>query len=399
VLDIGMPGMGGVAALKAIKERWPVTEVVMVTAVREVDQVVACMKAGAYDFLSKPWDAAALRTVVRRAADKWRLERENLVLRSSQTPMPVPTLVGLSHAMQKVRDRVQRLADSEANVLITGESGTGKELVARAVHDLSPRREARFVAIACAAIPRDMVESELFGHEKGAFTSAMATRTGKFEYASGGTLFLDDIPTLPLEAQAKLLRVLEERAVTRLGSNRAISVDVRIIASSNQDLERLVQSGDFRADLYYRLNGVPIELPPLRERGDDLEDLLRLFVERACAKQGRPPKAVHPEVPRLLKCHSFPGNVRELINLAETLVAISEDETITKESLPASILRLAQGASHTTELTPLKDQLKVFERQILIRALAQVAGNQTLAAKALGIHRNTLILKMQDLGL
>jgi DNA-binding NtrC family response regulator len=407
LMDISMPGMGGVAALQAIKALNLATEVVMVTAVREVNQAVACMKAGAYDFLAKPWDALELRSLLKRAAEKWLLTRENLILRS-QPSAPAEALVGSGEAMRRVRERLVRIGSIDATVLITGESGTGKELAARAIHEHSGRREGRFVAINCAAIPRDMVESELFGHEKGAFTSAVAIRIGKFEYASGGTLLLDDVPNLPLETQAKLLRVLEDKAITRLGSNRSIPVDVRVIASSNQDLKALVDSGGFRADLYYRLNGVPVDLPSLRDRGGDLEELLSLFVERACQRHRLSVPQVHPRVIEALKLHAFPGNVRELQNLAETLVVLCEDGMILPEALPASILAAVEKKEEPFKPSPgmdilgsasnagLRDTVRTFERQVLVQALKQAGANQSQAARDLGVHRNTLVLKIQE---
>jgi DNA-binding NtrC family response regulator len=305
--------------------------------------------------------------------------------------------------MQRVRQFISRVAPIDATVLIEGESGTGKELVARAIHEASPRRNGRFVAIACGAIPRDLVESELFGHEKGAFSSAAFRRVGKFELASGGTLFLDDLPTLPLETQAKLLRALAEREICRVGSNQLIPVDVRLVASTNQDLEAQVKAGAFREDLYHRVQGVPLLMPPLRERDGDVDELLELFMARACQRHKLPRPRIHPQVQSALRSYPFPGNVRQLMNLAETLVVLAQGGEVQPADLPPAILRYAAPADSVSEAAPEVGQLKAavheFERRYLIKALEQAGNNQSKAARNLGIHRNTLLLKLQELGI
>jgi DNA-binding NtrC family response regulator len=374
----------------------------MVTAVRSVEQAVACMKVGAYDFLTKPWDGQELKAVLRRAAEKWKLTRDNQLFRGQQPDgrKMASSILGKSQAMNQVRERIAKIAAHDSTVLITGESGTGKELVAAAIHSQSSRATGRFVPLVCAAIPSELVESELFGHEKGAFSSAIAARVGKFEYASGGTLFLDDVATLPLETQAKLLRVLQQREVTRLGSNRLIPVDVRVISSTNQDLSELVKKGLFREDLYWRLCGVPLNLPPLRDRGDDIAELLGVFVERVSRRYGRNPPVISPDVYEVLKRHRFSGNVRELANLAETLVVLCEDDSIGVSSLPMQMLLNSDlPDSASVERVAYKDAMHEFERQLITRTLKAFNGNQSMTARQLGIHRNTLITKIQELGI
>jgi two-component system C4-dicarboxylate transport response regulator DctD len=299
--------------------------------------------------------------------------------------------------MLELRTRIQRLAGHDSDVLIQGESGTGKELVARALHDHSRRAQGRFVAIGCGSIPADLVESELFGHEKGAFSSAHQARIGKFEHASGGTLFLDDVAALPQAAQAKLLRVLQEREITRLGSNRVIPVDVRVLSSSNVDLAAMVKAGQFRDDLYWRLNGVPLALPPLREREGDVELLFNAFLAERCAALQRPVPNVSRAVREAVAGHAFPGNVRELKHLVETLLVLSDGEELRPEALPMQMLLRAEEGQLGPK--PLREALRDFERQVITRALQGAQGNQSRAAESLGIHRNTLMVKMGELGI
>jgi DNA-binding NtrC family response regulator len=395
ICDIGLPGMSGESLLLAIKASWPSTEVVMVTGLRDVEQAVRCMKSGAYDYVSKPWNVEELQAVVRRANEKWLLSTENVLLKQVNAAHLEPAILGSSEVMKAVRERIARVAAHDSTVLITGESGTGKELVARAIHAQSNRRKGRFVAIACGSIPADLMESELFGHEKGAFSSAYATRIGKFEHADGGTLFLDDVSTLPIGSQVKLLRVLQEREFNRLGSNRVIAVDVRVISSTNEDLLALVQKGFFREDLYWRLCGVPLVLPPLRERGDDMWELFQHFVGEICANYKRPPLRVAEGVQKALRAHLFPGNVRELKHLAETVVVLSDGQEIGMASLPMQLM--LQDKSRPLEQLPLKMAVHEFEKQIILRTLKTANGNQSRAADILGIHRNTLLLKMAEL--
>ena len=395
ICDIGLPGMSGETLLLAIKASWPATEVVMVTGLRDVEQAVRCMKSGAYDYVSKPWNVEELQAVVARASEKWRLSTENILLKQANAAHLEPVILGSSAAMQSVRERIARVAAHDSTVLITGESGTGKELVARAIHAQSSRRKERFVPIACGSIPAELVESELFGHEKGAFSSAYATRIGKFEHANGGTLFLDDVSTLPIRSQVKLLRVLQEREFNRLGSNRIMAVDVRVISSTNEDLLALVQKGLFREDLYWRLCGVPVVLPPLRERDDDVWVLFQHFVEEVCIRYKRVTPRIVAGVQKALRAHSFPGNIRELKHLAETVVVLSDDQEIGMAALPMQLM--LQDKTRPLEQMPLKMAVHEFEKQIILRTLKTARGNQSRAADILGIHRNTLLLKMAEL--
>ena len=395
--DVNLPAISGETLLASIKTSWPHTEVIMITGGRDLQTAVRCMRLGAYDYISKPWDIDELNTVVGRAVEKADLVRENALLRQGVPPSLPVDLLGSSTAMQSLRQLVAKVAAHDNVVLLSGESGTGKEMVARAIHALNSRRRERFVAIGCGSVPAELVESELFGHERGAFSSAYSTRIGKFEYASGGTLLLDDVAALPPGVQVKLLRVLQEREVCRLGSNRIIPVDVRVISSTNVDLTDLVRRGQFREDLYWRLSGVPVMLPPLRERGDDALELFTQFLRETAARYGKPMPRVTESVTRALHSHAFPGNVRELKHLVETLFVLRENETIDVSALPVQMILRSEGKP--LERLPLKEAMREFERQAIHRALKTTQGNQSRAAELLGIHRNTLLVKMSEHGL
>jgi DNA-binding NtrC family response regulator len=395
--DVHLPGMSGETLLATIKSSWPGVEVIMITAGKDLQTAVRCMRMGAYDYISKPLDIEDLKAVVNRAAEKAELVRENALLKQGAVAQPPADLLGQSAPMQALRQLIAKVAAHDNVVLLTGESGTGKEMAARAIHNLSARRRERFVAIGCGSVPAELVESELFGHERGAFSSAYATRIGKFEYASGGTLLLDDVAALPLGVQAKLLRVLQEREVCRLGSNRLIPVDVRVISSSNMDLPALVRRGQFREDLYWRLSGIPIQLPPLRERGDDPLELFRHFLGEVAARYGARTPDVSESVVRAIRSHSFPGNIRELKHLVETLFVLRDGDMIDVSALPVQMILRSEGKP--LERLPLKDAMREFERQAIHRALRSTQGNQSRAAELLGIHRNTLLVKMAEHGL
>jgi len=395
--DINLPGANGESLLAAIKATWPSTEVVMITGGKDVQTAVRCMRLGAYDYIAKPWDVSEMRTVVDRAAEKSGLLNENAVLKQVSQGGKPDVLLGSSPAMQDLRDVIARVAVHDTVVLIQGESGTGKEMVARAIHAQSQRKRERFVAIGCGSVPVDLVESELFGHERGAFSSAYAARIGKFEYASGGTLLLDDVAALPLAVQAKLLRVLQEREVCRLGSNRVIPVDVRVLSSTNMDLHAQIRRGQFREDLYWRLSGVPVQLPPLRERGDDVIELLQAFLAEVAHRYQKPVPRLTDGVLKAVRTHPFPGNVRELKHLAETLFVLSDGESIDVSALPVQMILPSEG--RPLERLPLKQAVREFERQVIRRTLRTTRGNQSRAADLLGIHRNTLLVKMVELDL
>ncbi len=395
--DINLPRMNGEALLSAVKSSWPNTEVVMVTGEKDVQTAVRCMRLGAYDYISKPWDVEELRTVVSRASEKSGLLTENAVLKQGAAFAQADALLGSSAVMQSLREVITRVAAHDAVVLIEGESGTGKEMVARAIHAQSLRKRERFVAIGCGSVPAELVESELFGHERGAFSSAYSTRVGKFEYATGGTLLLDDVSALPLSVQAKLLRVLQEREVCRLGSNRVMPVDVRVISSTNTDLREMIRKGQFREDLYWRLSGVPLRVPPLRERGDDVVELLDHFIADVARRYQKPVPRLSEGVLKAVRSHSFPGNVRELKHLAETLFVLGDGESIDVSALPVQMILRSEG--RPLERLPLKQAVREFERQVIRRTLRATRGNQSKASELLGIHRNTLLVKMTELGL
>jgi len=399
LLDINMPEQDGIETLRKMKEIDPLVEVIMVTANRTAEAAIKTIKYGAYDYVTKPFDIAELTAIINRALEKRNLTRMNQALTTEIEGLVESDLVGKSPSMQAIYSLIEKVAESDSTVLIHGESGTGKELVARALHKKGNRAHLPFVAVNCAAIPAELVESEFFGHERGAFTSAVARKIGKFEFANGGVIFLDDVSGLSLPIQAKLLRVLQEKEIVRVGSNEVIPVDVRVIAATNDDLKALIKANRFREDLYYRLKVVPIDLPPLRARREDIPLLIEHFVRKNCEHQHKPFKKVETSTLELLSNYNWPGNVRELENLIEMMVLLASGNTLSAGDLPANILtnQTLPDSSETTEGIPLKKARQQFERQFIVRVLEKVRWNQTKAAKAMGIHRNTLILKMEEL--
>jgi DNA-binding NtrC family response regulator len=400
LLDINMPDQDGLITLQKIKEYDPSIEVIMVTANRTAEMAVRTIKHGAYDYVTKPFDVDELTTIINRALEKRNLSRMNQLLTTEISDLTDSQIIGESSAMQAIFSLIDKVADADSTVLIHGESGTGKELVARALHKRGNRVGKPFVAVNCAAIPSELVESEFFGHERGAFTSAVSRKIGKFEYADGGVIFLDDVGELPLPIQAKLLRVLQEREIVRVGSNEVIPVDVRVIAATNVDLRTLIKQQRFREDLYYRLKVVPIELPPLRARREDIPRLINHFIKKSCAHLHKEIKRVEPQVIDLLTNYSWPGNIRELENLIEMLVLLAARDVISTEDLPANILTnqvIMETSDTNGDMITLKRARHQFERQFILRILEKLHWNQTKAAKMMGIHRNTLILKMEEL--
>jgi two-component system NtrC family response regulator len=399
ITDMKMPGMDGLQVLKAVKERSPETLVMIITAFGTVDIAVEAMKLGAYDYITKPFNRDELRLTVGKALQFTGLAAENKRLRSQLSDRSdFRTIVGASRQMERVFDVVRKVADSEAAVLITGESGTGKELVARSIHAHSGRRDAPFVAINCAAIPRDLLESELFGHVKGAFTGAVKDKTGRFQLAEGGTLFLDEVGELPLELQPKLLRALQEKVVEPVGGTMAHKLDVRLVAATNLDMEKALAEGTFREDLYYRLSVIPIHLPPLRERPDDIPLLLRYF----CAKHGNPQVGFDRGALDMLVKYGWPGNVRELENTVERLLIMRNSDTIAPEDLPDKIrsgIGAPSGTSAVINLPPEGYSLEQLEREVVVAALERSNWNQTAAARFLRIPRHTLIYRMEKYGI
>ncbi len=404
LLDLVMPGRSGLDLLRELAQRGDGPPVVMVSATRAIPAAVEAMKLGAVDFVTKPFEVDALRIKVRQILERRDLEQEVVRLRDEIAERSrLGRLIGRSDAMRAVYRTVERVAASRANVLITGESGTGKELVARAIHELGPRRDAPLVVVNCAAIPETLMESELFGHEKGSFTDARERRIGKFEAASGGTIFLDEIGELPLGLQAKLLRALQERSIERVGSNQAIPVDARVLAATNQDLEREVAAGRFRSDLFYRIHVVPIALPPLRDRREDIRLLAETFLARARADADRGPSRISAAAAAALERHPWPGNVRELENAIERAVALADGDILEPTDLPEEIQQAARHEGLRDDVragrVDLETAVARFEGDLLRETLVRTGGNQTRAAERLGITRRVLKLKMDRYGL
>jgi len=399
ITDMKMPGMDGMQVLKSIKERSPETLVIVITAFGTVDVAVEAMKLGAYDYITKPFNRDELRLTVGKALQFSGLATENRRLKDALADrVDFRTIIGSSPQMEKVFGIVRKVADSEASVMITGESGTGKELVARSIHALSGRKAGPFVAINCAAIPRDLLESELFGHVKGAFTGAVKDKTGKFQMADGGTLFLDEVGELPLELQPKLLRALQERVIEQVGGTRELKLDVRVVAATNLDIEKGIAEGVFREDLYYRLAVIPIHLPPLRQRRDDIPLLLRFF----CGKHGADKVAFDKPALATLTSYPWPGNVRELENMVERLLIMRDSDTITLDELPDKIVGHKAKEESGGAVLNLPDSgysLEQLEHEVVVAALERNGWNQTAAARFLRIPRHTLIYRMEKYGI
>jgi two-component system response regulator HydG len=395
--DVGMEEMGGLELCRRILGTRPDVVVVVVTGQSSLETAVAALRSGAFDFLSKPLDAKLLGVSLARALQHRQLLDELKRLRTVEPAASRGELIGESAAMRRVYDLIERIGASEPSVLVSGESGTGKELVARAIHDASERASGPFVALNCAAVPPALIESELFGHAKGAFTDAKAPRAGLFARARGGTLFLDEIGDMPLDMQPKLLRALQERRVRPVGADEEVDFDARLIAATNRDLDTEVHEKRFREDLYYRINVVSIELPPLRERGQDILLLARHFLAKHQSQSERPPLALSPPVAEKLLSYDWPGNVRELENSIERMVALARFDQLTVEDLPEKIRqyqpdRFLLAADHAEEILPLDE----VERRYIRRVLKLVDGNKTRAAKLLGIDRRTLYRKAEE---
>jgi DNA-binding NtrC family response regulator len=407
LLDLLMPGRNGIELLTELKDRALETPVIVLTATKTVATAVEAMKCGAADFVTKPFELEALRMKVRQLLAHAALEDEVARLREEvRGRQQLRGLLGRSPAMGDVFRAIERVAPARANVLISGESGTGKELAARAIHELSPRREGPYVAVNCGAIPHGLVESELFGHERGAFTDAVDQRIGRFESASGGTLLLDEIGELDPAVQVKLLRVLQERRIERVGSSVPVEVDVRILTATNRDLAADVESGRFRADLYYRVNVVPIRMPALRERREDIRLLAERYLARADEESGRRTQ-LSPSTLTAMETYSWPGNVRELENAIEHGLALcnreGNDATIEVADLPENIVRSGLTESLRNDWRAgrvgFEETVEGFERGLLREALERWDGNQTRAASDLGITRRVLKLKLDRFGL
>ncbi len=405
LLDVILPGTDGLAVLETLRSESRMTPVIMLTGTKSVKTAVDAMKLGAADYLSKPFDVEELRIVVDRALNSQALEREVKQLRAQVVQRyAFHNLIGKSQGMQEIYAKIEQVADSRTTVLITGESGTGKELVAKALHYNSGRRERPFIALNCAALPETLIESELFGHEKGSFTDATARRVGQFELANTGTLFLDEIGDLSAMTQAKLLRVLQEREFTRIGGVQSIKVDVRIVAATNRNLEEMVRKGQFREDLYYRINVISLFLPPLRERGEDIPLLAKHFLAKRVEEEKRPHIEFGKEALEVLTRYPWPGNVREMENIIEQAFIWSQNcPQITQEHLP-TILKSDSRSSSLRDDTlagrmSLEKAVMEFEREIILDALKRTNYVQTHAANLLGISRRMLKYRMDTLGI
>ncbi len=405
LLDVILPGTDGLTTLQTMRSEDRTVPVIMLTGTKSVKTAVDAMKSGAVDYLSKPFDVEELRIVIDRTLSKQELEQEVRQLRAQVVQRyAFHNLIGKSPSMQEIYAKIEQVADSRTTVLVTGESGTGKELVAKAIHYNSARRERPFVALNCAALPETLIESELFGHEKGSFTDATARRVGQFELAHTGTLFLDEIGDLTPATQAKLLRVLQEREFTRVGGVQPIKVDVRIVAATNKNLDELVRKGLFREDLYYRINVIALYLPPLRERGEDIALLAKHFLAKRIEEEKRPPQEFTKESLELISRYPWPGNVREMENIIEQAFIWSKGSgVITPEHLP-TILRTDTRSTSLRDDTlagrlSLEKAVMEFERDIILDALKRTNYVQTHAATMLGISRRMLKYRMDTLGI
>jgi DNA-binding NtrC family response regulator len=406
--DLRMPHGSGLDVLRASKEANPDAPVVLMTAYGSIDEAVQAMKDGAHDFLQKPVDSNHLLLLIERALEQVRLRTENVLLREEWSRRyGFPRIIGESEAIKRAVAETQRVATTDTTVLLLGESGTGKELFARAVHHLSPRREKPFVAVNCAAIPETLIESELFGHERGAFTGATERRPGKFELASGGTIFLDEIGELPVSAQSKLLRAIEEKVVDRVGGRAPVPVDVRVVAATNRDLQAAAESGDFRRDLYFRLAVFPIRVPPLRERGDDVLLLARHFAAQLGRELRKREATLSDEAVVALRSHRWPGNVRELENAIERACILADSAVLAPADLGlarAADSREGEDASagfdtSGTLAEAAERAARIVERRKIAQALRAHEGNKTRAAEELGVSYKTLLTKIKEYNL
>ncbi|MEN2985796.1 MAG: sigma-54 dependent transcriptional regulator [Thermodesulfovibrionaceae bacterium] len=398
LLDIWLPKMSGMEALQKIKEKDSDISIIMISGHGNIETAVKAVKIGAFDFLEKPLSADRVVLTVEKALEFKKLKKENIKLRSSLQKKF--ELIGNSSAIKRIKNQIQLVAKGDSRILILGESGTGKGLVARMIHSLSKRSEAPFVEVNCAAIPQELIESELFGHEKGAFTGAIEKKIGKFEMANGGTLFFDEIGDMSLLTQAKLLRVIETQKFQRVGGTRDITVDVRILSATNKDLVEEIKKGNFREDLYYRLSVVPIYIPPLRERKEDIPELVSYFVEEFHRQKGWKKKIFQPDAIKTLQQYDWPGNVRELKNVIERAMIMCEDEIITaKDIQEIGITRQSQRDLSYFTIQTLKEAKDAFERDFILKKLRENNWNMTKTAEAIGIERSNLYKKIKALGI
>lgn len=400
--DYRMPEWNGFVVLRKIKELNPEIDVVIMTAYGSIEDAVEIMKAGAYDYLTKPIDLDELENLIRRVREKRLLIAENKLLKEQlREKFKFDAIISQSGEMEEVLNTAARVAKSKASVLLRGESGTGKELIARAIHFASPRKEQPFVVVNVAALSENLIESELFGHEKGAFTGATQQRIGRFEQADGGTLFIDEVGDIPLPVQVKLLRAIQFGEIERIGSSKPLKVDVRIIAATHRNLEEMLKKGEFRDDLYYRLNVVTIQIPPLRQRKTDIPILVDYFIKKYSEENGKEIKGITREALDQLMKYDFPGNVRELENIIERAVVLARDDHITRYDLPSQL----QAVSERSVLDPYhldegyEAKMRAFEKEMIREALKQNNGNQSAAARKLGITERHLRSRLEKLGM
>ncbi len=401
ITDLKMPGMSGIDLLRRLHHEHPETAVILVTAFGSIESAVEAMKLGAYDYITKPVNADALRLVVGWALEHVRLREEVRALRSSlDQKYGFENIIGRSSSLLYILDTAARAAQSDATVLIRGETGTGKELLAKGIHFNSQRRAKPFATINCGAIPRELLESELFGHLKGSFTGAVAHKKGRVELADGGTVFLDEIGDVPLELQVKLLRLVQEREIEKIGEGRPLAVNVRIIAATHRNLQAMIEDGTFREDLYYRLNVIPLELPPLRDRPEDIPELVEHFLAKSKERHGHPELRLPEGLMPYFRSYRWPGNVREMENVVERLVVLSRSEEITLGDLPEALRRERSTVEALRlQLPPDGVSLDGLEKELIWRALEKFDWNQTHAARYLDVSRKTLIYRIEKHGI
>jgi two-component system response regulator HydG len=399
LMDIRMTDLDGIEAMREIKRTSPSIPVIMMTAYASIKTAVEALKSGAYDYLTKPLDVEELKILIQKALEHYRLHEENILLKERLADrFDFSEIIGRSRPMRALFETLSMIAPSDATVLIYGESGTGKELVANAIHQNSSRAQKPFIKVSCAALPETLLESELFGHERGAFTGAISRKAGRFQLANGGSLFLDEVSEMSSATQVKLLRVLQEREFEPLGSTKTIQVDIRLITATNKDLEAEVKEGRFREDLFYRLNVIPIRLPSLRERKEDVPILAEHFFRQYQERNKSPIKGFLPKTLDIMMRHDWPGNIRELENAVERALLLCRSEHITPEDLPPHVQGAENGAQSMVSV-PFGMPLKDVEREVILQTLADTEGNRTQTARILGISRKTLQNKLKEYGI